>query len=71
MEDADLRKLLTGYTDRILRLKLDLIALQQALIAKGIIEPINLADAVKQVHQESKKALNDIQDALTNPDKQN
>ena len=71
MEDADLRKLLTGYTERILKLRLDFLALQQALIAKGIIAPIDLAEAVKQVHQESKKALSVIQDALAKPDKQN
>ena len=71
MDDADLRKLLVGYTERILQLKLDFLALEKALIAKGLIAPIDLANAVKQVHQESKKALSDIQDALANPDKQN
>ena len=71
MDDADLRKLLMGYTERILKLKLDFIVLQQALVAKGVVAPIDIAEAVKQVHLESRKALSDIQDALTKPDKQN
>ena len=71
MEDDDLRKLLTGYTQRILKLQLAFIALQQALIAKELIDPVDLAGAVKQVHQESKKVLTAIQDALAKPEKQN
>jgi hypothetical protein len=71
MEDADLRKLLMGYTERILRLQLDLVALKRTLFDKGLIAPFDLVEAVRIVQEESKKALSEIEAALTKPEKQN
>jgi hypothetical protein len=61
--EEELRQLCLGYTEKIMHLRLDLLALQTCLIDKGVITPADLGAAVQKVHRESKTALKNLQDA--------
>jgi hypothetical protein len=60
LEDAELRRILKECTRQIFEIGLDILALQNCLIAKGLISPADLEEAVAKAQLETKTALNSL-----------
>jgi hypothetical protein len=68
-KEEELRRLCLGYTEKIIHLRLDVVALQNCLIGKGLISKSDLDGEVEKIRLEAKTALNTL--AGASPDKLN
>lgn len=65
----DLKRVCLGQVEQIVHLRLDVLALLNCLIEKGVISKGDLEAAIAKTHAESKKALAPFEKASR--DKQN